>query len=62
MGRLLAPAEPTAAVPDGFERLPSLTERDELEFARQFSETVEDAENRQRLRCCTFHTRCAGAI
>jgi hypothetical protein len=48
-GRLVA-IEPTAVAPDGFERLPSLTERDELEFARQFSETVEDAENRQRLR------------
>ncbi|HEX4069992.1 MAG TPA: hypothetical protein VHX68_02440, partial [Planctomycetaceae bacterium] len=48
-GRLVA-LEPTAVAPDGFERLPSFTERDELEFARQFSETVENAENRQRLR------------
>ena len=36
--------------PDGFERLPPFTEHDEIEFARQFSETVENAENRQRLR------------
>ncbi len=48
-GRLLA-LEPTAVAPDGFERLPSFAEHDEIEFARQFSETVENAENRQRLR------------
>ena len=48
-GRLLA-LEPTAVAPDGFEQLPPFAEHDEIEFARQFSETVEDAENRQRLR------------
>jgi hypothetical protein len=48
-GRLVA-LEATDEIPDGLERLPTFNERDEIEFARQFSETVEDAENRQRLR------------
>ena len=42
--------EATDEAPNGFDRLPTFTEHDEIELARQFSETVEDAENRQRLR------------
>jgi hypothetical protein len=48
-GRLVA-LEATDEAADGLERLPTFTERDEIEFARQFSETVEDPANRQRLR------------
>jgi Uncharacterised protein family (UPF0158) len=48
-GRLVA-LELTAIAPDGFERLPPFTEQDEIELARQFVETVENSENRQRLR------------
>jgi hypothetical protein len=44
------PKEPVAASgPDRFERLPILTEQDEIELARQFSATAENAEDRQRL-------------
>ncbi len=38
-----------ARSPERFERLPALTEPDEIELARQFSGRVENADDRQRL-------------
>jgi hypothetical protein len=40
---------PPSQAPAHFERLPFFSEQDEIELARQFAETVENAENRQRL-------------
>ena len=39
-----------ARSPERFERLPAFSEQDEIELARQFAATVENAEDRQRLR------------
>jgi hypothetical protein len=47
-GRIVS-LEATDEVPAGFARLPVLSEEDEIELARQFVQTVENAENRQRL-------------